>query len=142
MIYKTSIAYEADSCLARVQYLIGKGADVEVIDKRPRSLNQNAYFHTIVGIVAMDIGLSLEEAKRIIFKEHVNPDIFVEMKDIPGVGAKKVIKSSKYTPMELMSKAIDRFKAWARGEGYIIPEPGDEERLHDIEIEMSKHKFL
>ena len=142
MIYKTSNQYEAESCLARVQYLIGKGANVEVTDKRPRSLAQNAYAHSIIGVVAMDIGLSLEEAKRTIFKELVNPDIFVEERDIPHVGKIRLIKSSKTIPMEEMSKAIDRFKAWARGEGYIIPEPGDDQRLLDIEIEMSRHKYL
>ena len=142
MIYKTSNQYEAESCLARVQYLIGKGANIEVVDKRPRSLSSNNYLHAILGVLAMDIGLSLEEVKQSYFKELVNPDIFIEDKVLPLIGKRKHIRSTKDLTVEEMSRAIDRFKAWARGEGYIIPEPGDDQRLLDIEIEMSRHRYL
>lgn len=142
MIFRSSNEYEADSCRARVEYLISKKADIEVNDKRPRSLNQGNYLHMIVGIVAMDVGLTLEEAKRIIFKDMINPDIYVVEKNVPHVGVKKTYKSTKEVGMENTSKAIDRFKVWARSEGYIIPEPGDKERLHDIEMEMRKCRWL
>ena len=39
-----------------------------------------------------------------------------------------------------MSVAIDRLKRWAAQEGFYLPEPGDEERILDIEREILRMK--
>ena len=36
------------------------------------------------------------------------------------------------------ARAVDRLKRWAAQEGIWLPEPGDEERLKEIEIEMAR----
>lgn len=45
---------------------------------------------------------------------------------------------NKGVTVEEMRVAIDRFQRWAAENGIYIPEPGDEERLRDIEIEMGR----
>ena len=40
--------------------------------------------------------------------------------------------------VEEMSRAVDRLKLWAAQEGIYLPEPGDADRLRDIEIEMAR----
>lgn len=124
----------------RLEALEKKGAVVEISEKSFRSSKQNSYLHTIIGIVAMETGVTLEYAKQNYFKVLVNPDIFlVEIPD-PYVGKAKVLRSSADLTKEEMSTAIDRFKRWAYEQGIAIPEQGDDELLKEAMIEMGRNR--
>lgn len=124
----------------RLEALEKKGAVVEISEKSFRSSKQNSYLHTIIGIVAMETGVTLEYAKQNYFKVLVNPDIFlVEIPD-PYVGKAKVLRSSADLTKEEMSTAIDRFKRWAYEQGIAIPEPGDEDLLREAMIEIGRNQ--
>ena len=124
----------------RLEALEKKGAVVEISEKSFRSSKQNSYLHTIIGIVAMETGVTLEYAKQNYFKVLVNPDIFlVEISD-PYVGKAKVLRSSADLTKEEMSTAIDRFKRWAYEQGIAIPEPGDEDLLREAMIEIGRNQ--
>lgn len=113
---------------------------VEFTEKIQRTSSQNRYLHLLIGMVAMDVGVTLEYAKQEYFKRLVNRDIFaIEVED-KFFGKVERLRSSAELNKEQMSMAIDRFKQWGREQGMCMPEPQDESLLRDIEIEMGRMK--
>lgn len=113
---------------------------VEFTEKIQRTSSQNRYLHLLIGMVAMDVGVTLEYAKQEYFKRLVNRDIFaIEVED-KFFGKVERLRSSAELNKEHMSMAIDRFKQWGREQGMCMPEPQDESLLRDIEIEMGRMK--
>ena len=116
---------------------------VEITEKTARTSSQNRYLHLLIGVVAMDVGVTIEYAKQEYFKRLVNRAIFcVEVED-RFCGKVVRLRSSAELSKEEMSTAIDRFKQWGREQGMYMPEPQDESLLRDIEIEMGRmRRFL
>lgn len=111
---------------------------VEFTEKTARTSSQNRYLHLLIGMVAMDVGVTLDYAKQEYFKRLVNKDIFaIEVED-RYCGKVERLRSSADLNKEQMSMAIDRFKQWGREQGMCMPEPQDESLLRDIEIEMGR----
>ena len=144
MLYDLSNEFSRRQFSARVRHLWEKGAGiVELTDKSRRSLNQNSYLHAILGVLALETGNSLEVVKREIYKKRVNPDLFVRMKADPLLGEVETIRSSRDLTKEEFSLSLDRYKRFCAENGIYIPEPGDEELLRQIEIEMARaQKYL
>lgn len=138
MTYDLSNDFHRKQFLARCDNLLAKGSCVELREMTGRSLNQNRYLHLIIGAVAIETGNDLAYTKEMYFKRLVNPDLFVVKKDDRFVGETDVLRSSRDITREDMSTAIDRFKKWAAENGMFLPEPGDTQRLLDIEIEMGR----
>lgn len=122
----------------RVDDLLKCGAFVELTEKKLRSLNQNAYLHLLIGVVAMETGNTMEDTKRYYFKELVNPDVFVDNRTDNRGTTIKHVRSSAEVSKEEMSKCIDKFKRWAAENRIYLPEPTDEAVLRDIAFEMSR----
>lgn len=111
---------------------------VEITEKTARTSSQNRYIHLLIGVVAMEVGVTLDYAKTEYFKRLTNRGIFcVEVED-RFVGKVERLRSSADLTREEMSMAIDRFKKWGREEGFYMPEPQDEALLRDIEIQMGR----
>lgn len=140
MQYDLTSDFQRKAFLSRVDNLLEKGAVVELTEKAIRSKGQNNYLHLLIGVVAMETGVTLEYAKQAYFKTLCNADIFlVEIPD-PYVGKAKVLRSSADLTKEEMSTAIDRFKRWGAENGIYMPDPGDESLLREIAIEMGRNK--
>ena len=86
----------------------------------------------------MEVGVTVDYAKREYFKRLVNRDIFVRKEIDRFSGEVEVIRSSKELSTEEMTIAIDRFQRWGAENGFYLPSPEDEDRLRDIEIEMGR----
>ena len=86
----------------------------------------------------MEVGVTLDYAKREYFKRLVNKDLFIRKQQDRFSGEIEVIRSSADLTNEEMSMAIERFKVWASQNGFYLPSPEDAERLRDIEIEMGR----
>ena len=116
---------------------------VEFTEKTARTSSQNRYLHLLIGVVAMEVGVTLEYAKQEYFKRLVNREIFaIEVQD-RFCGKVERMRSSAELNREQMSMAIDRFKQWGREQGMYMPDPQDEALLRDIEIEMGRmRRFL
>lgn len=138
MIYNLHNDLDRQRFAARAKQLWQRGTVVDLSEKVFRSPAQNRYLHLLIGAVAMETGVGLEFAKREYFKRLCNPALFVEIVEDKFAGRVETLKSSTELSKEQMSIAIDRFKRWAAEEGMYLPEPGDLERLKDIEIEMAK----
>lgn len=138
MIY--DLCRDHDRFMLRCKTLMEKGAMVELTEKTVRSLSQNAYFHVCIGIVAMELGLTLQYVKDNYMKRLVNPALFVDETNDRYMGKVQTLRSSATLTKEEMTLAIDRFRTWAAQEGIFIPEPDDVEQLADAQYQMARMK--
>lgn len=140
MVYDLSSEFQRKAFLARVDNLMEKGAVVEMTERAFRSPNQNRYLHLLIGVVAIETGNTLEDAKKWYFKETCNPDLFhVQHRDKMGNCIDHIRSTAELTKEE-MSTAIDRFKRWGAENGIYMPNPDDASLLKAIEIEMGRMK--
>lgn len=140
MVYDLSSDFQRKSFLAKIDNLMEKGAVVELTEKAFRSPNQNRYLHLLIGVVAIETGNTLEDAKKWYFKETCNPDLFhVQHRDKMGNCIDHIRSTAELTKEE-MSTAIDRFKRWGAENGIYMPNPDDASLLKAIEIEMGRMK--
>ena len=140
MVYDLSSEFQRKAFLARVDNLMEKNAVVEMTEKAFRSPNQNRYLHLLIGVVAIETGNTLEDAKKWYFKEPCNPDLFhVQHRDKMGNCIDHIRSTAELTKEE-MSTAIDRFKRWGAENGIYMPNPDDASLLKAIEIEMGRMK--
>lgn len=138
MLYNLSNPLDRERFAARANALLQKGSVVDLTEKTLRTHNQNSYLHLIIGVVAMDVGVTLEYAKREYFKKLVNADLFIRKAQDRFSGEIEVIRSSADLTIEEMSMAIDRFKRWGAENGFYLPSPEDKDMLKYIEIEMGR----
>ena len=140
MVYDLSSEFQRKAFLARMDNLMEKGAVVELTEKAFRSPNQNRYLHLLIGVVAIETGNTLEDAKKWYFKETCNPDLFhVQHRDKMGNCIDHIRSTAELTKEE-MSTAIDRFKRWGAENGIYMPNPEDIHLLKEIEVEMGRMK--
>ena len=140
MIYNLSDSFEREQFTTRAKLLLEKGTVVELTEKAFKTPNQNRYAHLLMGMVGLEVGEPLEYVKVEYFKKLCNRDIFVRMKEDKFVGQIEEIRSFTDLSMEETSLAIDRFKRWGREQGWVMPDPCDEQLLKEIEIMMGRYR--
>ena len=138
MTYNLDNKFDRERFRTRCDYLMERRAAVDLTEHTFRSTSQNRYLHLLIGLVALEVGETVEYVKANHFKRMVNPDIFIVMKDDRFLGQVETLRSSADLTKEEMSTAIDRFKNWGRLQGWVMPDPGDTEILRQLEIEMSR----
>ena len=140
MQYDLTSDFQRKAFLSRCDLLLERGAVVEITEKTFRSRNQNSYLHLLIGVVAMETGTTLDYCKEWYFKRLCNKDLFITTRMDKYAGQVDVIRSSADLTKGEMSMAIDRFKRWGYENGIYMPNPGDEELLREIAIEMGRNK--
>ena len=140
MIFNLASKYDCERLSVRIKNLMDKSAIIEVTEKKIRSHNQNSYLHLLIGIVALETGNTIDYTKEVYFKRLVNPDLFVIRKTDRLAGEVTILRSSADLSVEEMRIALDRWLRWGAENGFYFPQPGDEERLRDISVEMAKYK--
>jgi hypothetical protein len=129
MIFFGGIKWQIEAAIEKIKMFERKGYSFEL--KRvvpPRSNRQNRYLHLILSMVAFEIGERLELVKQYIFKELVNPQIFIVEKEVANIGKAKYIKSTADLDTKEMTIAIDRFRDFASQTlEMFIPPPDDKE---------------
>lgn len=141
MTYNLSSELDKGRYEARSADLLRRGAIVTLEEKTVRSLSQNAYLHLLIGVVAMEVGTTLEDAKSTYFKQVCNKELFEQTIQDRLLGrTRTTLRSTTALSKEEMSVAIDRFKRWAAEQGIYLPEPGDDQLLAQIRYEMDRMK--
>lgn len=140
MQYNLNTSLDREKFVTRVKSLLDRRCVVDLTEKAYRTHNQNSYLHLLLGVVAMETGNTLEDVKRIYFKEICNPAIFRTRRTDRLGNTIEHLKSSADLNKEEMSIAIDRFKRWGAENGIFMPNPGDTELLREIEIEMGRNR--
>ena len=141
MIYDLSKPLDREKFKMRVNHLFAKGRQVELVEKVKRSLSQNSYLHVLLGILAIDQGVTMDYAKEFYYKRHVNRDIFVVSRKDKIVGDVEVLRSSRDLTVEEMRISIDRLRNWASSElGCYLPSADEESLLKEAEIEILRYR--
>ena len=140
MTYDLSQPLDRERFAARCALLVKRGAVADLTEHTFRSSSQNRYLHLLIGLVALEVGESVEYVKETYFKRLVNSSVFVMKVSDPYAGDVETLRSSASLTKEEMSLAIDRFKMWGRQQGWAMPDPGDDAVLRQLEIEMSRQK--
>lgn len=141
MIYDLSKPLDREKFKMRVNHLYSKGVQVELIEKVRRSLSQNAYLHTLLGILALDQGVTMEYAKEHYYKRHVNKDLFVLTRKDKILGDVEVLRSSRDLTVEEMRISIDKLRNWASSElGCYLPSADEESLLKEAEMEIQRYR--
>lgn len=138
MKYDLSLPLDRERFATKANALLQKGAFVELVDKSGRTKAQNSYGHLLIGVVAMETGVTIDYCKEYYFKRLVNPDIFIRRVADPLMGEVDTIRSTKELSVQETSLAIDRFKRWCYEQGIYVPSPEDKDILKDIEREMGR----
>lgn len=143
MIYNLSSPLQAKNAEARLQLLKEREAVVEITEKKGRRTNsQNAYLHVLLAYLATQIGEREEYVKLYYFKALCNPSLFLYDVEDKYMGRIQAIRSTAELTTAEMTTAIERLRHWAiQTIGVYLPEPNEEDLLHEmgIEIERNKH---
>lgn len=143
MLYDLSNRIDLEKFRLRVAHFIEKGSKVEMTEKAFRTGRQNNYLHLLIGVVAMEVGETMDYTKEVYYKRLVNPDIYIVERDDRFAGKVRRTRHSNELTKEEMAMSIDRFKRWGNENGIYMPNPEDESLLRDIEIEMGRmRKYL
>lgn len=141
MIYDLGKPLDRAKFKTRVNHLFAMGRQVELVEKTHRTLRQNAYCHVLLGIIALDQGLTIDYVKEHYYKRLVNPDIFVVVKEDRILGKVEVLRSSKELTKEEMSRSIEKLRNWASSElGCYLPSADEESLLQQAEIEIQRYR--
>lgn len=141
MIYDLSKPLDREKFKTRVNHLFAQGKQVELVEKTYRSLRQNSYLHCLLGILAIDQGLTIDYVKEYYYKRLVNPDIFVLTKEDRILGKIEILRSSKELTKEEMSRSIDKLRNWASSElGCYLPSADEESLLQQAEMEIQRYR--
>ena len=140
MQYNLNSELDRQRFKVKVGQLWAKREIVELREKKKRTKKQNRYFWLICGLLASEIGESVEFVKQEVFKRICNPDLFLVTKENPILGKIEVLRSSRDLTTHEMSVAIDRYRKWCAEQGVYIPEANEEENLASLEAELSKYE--
>ena len=141
MTYDLSKPLDREKFKMRVNHLFAQGKQVELVEKTHRSIRQNSYLHCLLGILALDQGLTMDYVKEYYYKRLVNPDIFVVTKEDKIIGKIETLRSSKDLTKEEMSKSIEKLRNWASSElGCYLPSADEESLLQQAEMEIQRYR--
>lgn len=126
----------------RLRQLLDKQTGhVELRELRPlRTLSQNAYLHTLIAYLALQLGEQPADVKREYYKLAANPQTFVLTRPSPITGRPVLrLRSTAALTTGEMTLTIERFRDWAaRTAGIYLPSPDEHRRLQDIELQLSR----
>lgn len=133
---------QAEQARTRLEMLISRGTIAEVTEKRQRSYSQNAYLHVCLAWFGLQVGESLEDVKRLYYKCHCSPDIFIRERDDKLLHRKvRVLRSSADLTKEEMTLSIERFRDFAAKEaGIYIPSGEEHAYIMQMENEVERAK--
>jgi len=125
MIYDLNNDIEVERCRKRFKSLLARKAKVEVKEaKKNRSLDQNAYYHKLIQILADDICDSFESVK---FDSKIELGFYIESRQ-----GNKIPESTATMSSKRMTELIDRFRMWAES-FHVVYLPTPEEYWKGLE---------
>jgi hypothetical protein len=127
---------EASKAFEYLTDLVGKESLVEVKKiSQKRTLNQNSYFHLLLGIYGLETGSDIEYAKALY--KWVNKNLYYKKFRL-GDEVFLHIRSSADLTKEEMQKSIDKFMLYASENGIDLPPAEDKELLRFMENRLEQ----
>lgn len=146
MIYNPQNPIDIQRAIEKMKHFIAKGKPFELkaMPKR-KSIQQNSYFHLIVGWFAWEYGEDFEYVKQEMIKKLICPEIFKYDKVNERTGeVREAYKSFATITKEETTYVIDKFRDYsAKKAGIYLPEPSDMAALQEIEVQLKNNeKYL
>jgi len=135
MIYRLKEQRDKERFIKRVNELVETDKTIDLSEKRAkRSIDQNSYLHVIIGLLGIETGHTLEEAKQLIkFK---CPFMNYKKKDA------YFLRSTTELNTKEMTELIDWLRNWSSKElGLYLPTPDQyrqERYYYEQQIEQNK----
>lgn len=134
MIFNLDKEIDRQRFRQRCKWLWDNRKRVNVTEKRgSRTLQQNKYFHLIVGWYGLELGYTLEEMKQIV-KNEIIPGVFEYEKN----GKEFKCGTSELNTQE-MTIVIDAVRNHASTNGVYLPAPNETEQLRSLEEHLSRY---
>ena len=143
MIYDLSNNIDIVKAESKFKHLVSKGCKIELTEKRKtRSISQNSYQHLLFSYYALEYGETIEYVKQYIYKQVINPDIFItEYVNKKTEEVRERVRSTSELSTKETTDAIERFKNYAVKEaGIYLPSPSDLAFLDHIKNEVENNK--
>ena len=124
--------HEQNQAQAYLDKLIDKKALIELKEIRTNLSNQfNGYLHVCISFIAQELTRSLEYVKQVVFKQKINPDIYVKnVKDKQG--STYIYLLSITNPDVDNVSALNKFIVEMAKEGFVCPDPDDRHFIAEI----------
>lgn len=141
MRYDLSNEFQAAQASARFAQLKAKGASIDLVEKRVRTLDQNSYLHLLLQYMALALGESVEYVKVVYYKRHCSPDLFITSKfDTVLFQQIETLRSSRDLSVEEMTISIERFREFALREcNEYLPSPDDNRLIMAMDNEVNRN---
>ena len=139
MIFNLNNPIDRSKATKRIRELWQKNAVVELKEKRLRTLKQNSYLHVILSYFGVELGYTLEEAKKLY--KVLNKDLYEYEK--PGLFQKpeKFYRSSAELDTAELTITIDKFRNYSSIEaGTYLPGPNEKGYIQEAEIRVSRNQ--
>lgn len=142
MWYNLKNGLELQKFRDRCVELQNRGSIVELVEKKPKSLQQLKYLHLMLSYFGLQYGYSLEETKTHFYKLSVNKDIFLREGTDRFTGEiYTYLRSSADLTQDEMSKSIDEFRKWAKEEaGFDFPSSDEYIALLHIRHDLANNQ--
>jgi len=143
MLLDTSKPFEAKKAQTRLDFLIGKGAKIDITEKRPpRSVRQNSYQHALFSLFALEFGYTEKEVKQNIFKKDVNEQLFkIEFTNKETGEVSDDWRSSSDLDTKETTLAIERFRNYSAQHGlYLLTSDEYIEQKFYIDQQIQENK--
>lgn len=146
MVYNPQKPNDVLRAVEKLKHLIAKGQPFELKRMtRRKSVNQNSYFHLIVGWFAWEYGEDFEYVKQEIIKKIVCPEVFKTDRVNEKTGeVRDAWKSFASIDKDQTTYVIDKFRDYSSKQaGIYLPEPTDLVALQEIEVQLKNNeKYL
>ena len=142
MIFNLKYPNDVKAAYAYLEQLEERQEKVEITKKSPiRSLAANRYLHLILGWFCCEFGYTIEEAKYLIFKLQVNPELFVRTRINKRGEEVKYVRSTAELNSSEFNEAVERFRNYSAMEcQYYIPAPNETQFLEFVQREIERNK--
>lgn len=143
MTYNPKNPTDVKRSIEKIKHLIAKGKPFEIKSISTRkSINQNSYFHLIVGWFAWEYGEDFDYVKQEMIKKIVCPEIFKTERVNERTGeVREAWKSFSTIDKDQTTYVIDKFRDYASKQaGIYLPEPNDLAALQEIEVQLKNNE--
>ena len=122
--------------------MVAEKKRIKCEDLEPKSLGQNAYIHLVFAWVAINTGYTKEYVKQVLFKQIVNPQIFViECVNEKNGEMYNYIRSWATVTKEEADIAISRFIDYCIKKGDLaIPQQDNKQDISYIQDEVNNNQ--
>jgi hypothetical protein len=143
MVYNPQKPIDIQRAIEKIKHFIAKGQPFELKRiSQKKSVNQNSYFHLIVGWFAWEYGEDFEYVKQEMIKKIICPEVFRYERANEKTGeVRDAYKSFANIDKDQTTYVIDKFRDYASKQaGIYLPEPTDLAALQEIEVQLKNNE--